>query len=115
MNQIRDPKDSPEGANLLQRLHYSFGPILAGILLDFLDFVTFGPIGIYAGLFVGAGIGWWIGSLYGFTQRQKVLLAVVSGLYMMIPSTEFVPMATIVGGLARWMERDRQSQNTRKK
>jgi len=90
--------------NLFERLHRALGPILAGMLLDLLDLATFGPIGIYAGFIVGAIVGWWIGGLYRFPKSLKIATSILAGIYMTVPMTEFIPIATLIGGVARFLE-----------
>jgi len=88
--------------SFLERLHRSLGPILGGLLLDFADLATFGPLGIYGGFFFGAIIGLWLSSLYGFGWRGKLFWAVVGAAYCFIPGTEIFPIATILGACARF-------------
>jgi hypothetical protein len=89
----------------LPRLHRAFGPIAGGLVLDLVDLATFGPIGLLGGWILGAGVGWWIGSIYGFSKEAKLTLAISAGIYCMIPFTEPLPIATIVSAIARFFEK----------
>ena len=35
--------------SILERLHRSIGPVAGGMILDFADLATFGPLGFYLG------------------------------------------------------------------
>lgn len=103
MKQTEKPK-----YDFLRRLHRSIGPIAGGMILDLVDLATFGPIGFFGGWVLGAAVGWWIASIYGFSKQAKINIAILAGLYCMIPFTEPVPLATIVSALARFFEKPPQ-------
>ena len=87
---------------LWRRLHRAAGPVAGGIVLDLVDLATFGPVGLLGGFVVGGGVGWWLGSLYGFARRGRAACAVAAALYTAIPFTEVFPVATLIGAIARW-------------
>ena len=87
-----------------QRLNRAFGPVAAGIVIDFVDFATFGPIGLYLGLPIGGFAGYWMGRALGLERNPSLLCALLAGVYCMIPGTEMIPVATVVGALARYRE-----------
>jgi hypothetical protein len=91
-------------ASFWRRLYFALGPIAGCMVLDLADFLTLGPIGLVIGVPVGAAIGWWLGSLYGFQTQGRAVLAVLSGIYCTIPFTEVIPVATIVGAIARFYD-----------
>jgi hypothetical protein len=95
---------SGEVFSFWQRLYFALGPIAGCMILDLADFLTFGPVGLVIGVPVGAAIGWWLGSLYAFKTQGRAVLAILSGIYCTIPFTELVPVATIVGGIARFYD-----------
>jgi hypothetical protein len=90
---------------LLERVHRALGPIAGGLLLDLLDLATFGPVGLVAGPVIGGLVGWWLGSLYAFSPRGRALLAAAAAVYLTVPFTEPVPVATLIGAVARFRER----------
>lgn len=92
---------SPE---VLRRANRVFGPIIAGMIIDLVDFATFGPVGLVLGLPVGGLAGYWMGKALGFGRRGSVWCAVSAGVYCTIPGTEMIPLATIVGACARFRE-----------
>jgi hypothetical protein len=97
------PGDSPsEKPSLLYRLHQALGPLAGALILDVVDFTTFGPIGIVLGLVVGVPIGWWISSIYGFSPLSRALFATLAGLYCTVPFTEVLPLATLISASARF-------------
>ena len=77
------------------------GPMLAGLAIDALDLVTFGPIGIYAGMILGVTVGWWLAPELGFPPRARWLSALATGVYCTLPLTGFIPAAAIAAGLTR--------------
>lgn len=87
-----------------QRLNRAFGPVVAGLIIDFVDLATFGPIGQYLGLPIGAFAGYWMGRALGLERKPSLLCAFLAGIYCMIPGTEMIPVATVVGALARYRE-----------
>ena len=96
----------PRKANLTQaqRLNRAFGPVVAGLIIDFVDLAMFGPIGVYLGLPIGGFAGYWMGRALGLERKPSLLCALLAGVYCMIPGTEMIPVATVVGALARYRE-----------
>ena len=88
-------------ASVAQR---AFGPVVAGAIIDIIDFATFGPLGLVFGLIVGGGVAWYICYLYGLPLRQKLLWSLAAGIYCTIPFTEFIPVGTLVGAFIRYRE-----------
>ena len=88
----------------LSRIHRALGPVAGGLIIDFVDLATFGPIGIFLGLILGGGIGWWVGSIYRFSPENRTLWAVVCGIYCTIPFTAIFPVMTIISAVARFGE-----------
>lgn len=95
------PRPPPTQA---QRLNRAFGPVVAGLVIDFVDLSTFGPIGTYLGLPIGGFAGYWMGRALGLERKPSLLCALLAGIYCMLPGTEMIPVATVVGALARYRE-----------
>ena len=91
-----------------RRLNRAFGPVVAGLILDVVDFATFGPIGFFLGIPVGLAAGYWLGSCLGLERRHCVWIAMASALYCATPGTEFIPLGTLVGACARFWESGRE-------
>ena len=89
----------------MARLHRALGPILGGLLLDFTDLSTFGPMGFFLGPFLGAAVVLWLSSLYRFSVKTKIVLAFLAGVYCTVPMTELVPVATLVCAACRFFEK----------
>lgn len=87
-----------------RRANRVFGPIAAGVIIDLVDFATFGPVGLVLGLPVGGLAGYWMGKALGLSRRGSMWCAIGAGIYCTIPGTEFIPLATIVGACARFQE-----------
>ena len=102
------PTPSPEKRQtpepLIHRLHKAIGPLAGGLILDFVDLATFGPLGI-GGFFIGALVGWWICSIYTFPKPVRVILAILSGVYCLLPFTELLPVATLISAIGRFWEK----------
>ena len=81
-------------------------PILSGLLIDVIDFATFGPLGIYTGFVLGAAAAYFLCRLQDIAPRQSLYVAVAAGLYCMTPLTEFIPVGTALGTYLAWRARD---------
>ncbi len=101
MNSTAPAQPKPSQA---QRLNRAFGPVVAGLVIDFVDLATFGPIGLYLGLPIGGFAGYWMGRALGLERKPSLVCALLAGVYCMIPGTEMIPVATVVGALARYRE-----------
>ena len=86
-------------------------PILAGVLLDLLDFATYGPIVLWAGAVVGGLAGYLLAWAMGFARRWPAAV-VVAGAYCMLPFTAFVPLATAAGLVLDWRQKTRAAPET---
>jgi|GEM_PF-1320890 len=102
------PPPRPPGSTL-QRLNYAFGPVIAGLIIDFMDLATFGPVGLFLGPPVGGMAGYWLGRALGLSQRHAVYCALAAGLYCTVPFTEVLPIATIIGACVRFWESGKNS------
>lgn len=95
--------DSPN--TIPQRARHAVSPVVAGLLLDLVDLATFGPVGLYGGFLVAAGLGWWLGGQYGLTRRGRFLAALGAAIYSATPATEWMPLGTLAGALLNWRSR----------
>jgi len=84
------------------RFNRSFGPILAGMVIDLVDFATFGPVGLVAGLPIGGLAGYWMARALELPPRTRWWCALAAGIYCTIPFTEFIPLATLVAAYAQF-------------
>ena len=75
----------------------AMGPVLAGFIIDVLDFATFGSAGLYLGLLLGCPAGWYLARSFGLDHRRSLYFALVCGVYCTIPVTSPVPLATLLG------------------
>ena len=83
-----------------------FGPMLAGLVIDALDLITFGAIGVYTGMILGGAVGYWLAPTLGFPPRGRWLCAIMTGVYCTLPLTGFIPAAAIAAGVSRTIIRD---------
>lgn len=98
-----NPAEQPV-APVGRRLNRAFGPIVAGMIIDLVDFATFGPIGFLLGLPVGGFAGYWMGRCLGLSRRTSFYCALAAGVYCTVPGTELIPLATMVGAYVRFRE-----------
>ena len=74
------------------------------MIIDAVDFVTFGPIGLVIGIPVGAIAGYWLGQSMALEKNACLFCAVAAGIYCTIPFTELLPLGTMVGALVRYKD-----------
>lgn len=67
----------------------------------------FGPLGLTLGPVVGALVGWWVSALYGLSRGGRTVVAIASAIYVSLPFTEILPLATLVSAIARFRSEDR--------
>jgi len=79
----------------------ALGPVLAGFIIDVIDFATFGAIGLYLGFLMGAPAGWYLARAFGLGRRQSLYAALACGVYCTIPVTSPIPVAMLLGVWAR--------------
>jgi hypothetical protein len=96
--------------SFLRRIYYALGPLAAGIMIDVLDLATFGTVGLMIGALVGGYAGWVIGEFEGLSRDNRLALACCAAIYMMIPMTEPVPIATAFTLLARFLKGPREKR-----
>jgi catechol 2,3-dioxygenase-like lactoylglutathione lyase family enzyme len=84
------------------RLHAALGPIAAGLVLDFFDLLTPGPVGYVVGPIVGLIVGGYLAGFHGFKGMSRLALALLAAAYLAAPMTGFLPLATLIGALARF-------------
>ena len=82
------------------------GPVLAGLMLDLLDFATYGPVGLSAGLVVGGIGGYFLAWSLGVDSSRRLFYAGLAGIYCMMPFTAFLPVATVLGTIIQLRESD---------
>lgn len=91
----------PNSSRKWTRYNYAFGPVGAGLIIDAVDFVTFGPVGLALGFPVGAAAGYWLARSLRLETNPSLLCALIAGVYCTIPGTELLPLGTLVGALVR--------------
>lgn len=87
-----------------RRMNRAFGPIAAGMIIDLVDLATFGQIGLFMGLPVGGLAGYWMGTALGLGRKAALWCALAAGIYCMLPLTEVLPLATLVGAWVRFRD-----------
>jgi hypothetical protein len=96
-----------------QRLENAFGPIIGGLVIDLVDFTTFGPLGFAFGMVLGGLAAWWVCSIYHLPLRQRLFWACLAGLYCTVPNTELIPIATLIGAAARFAASGKKKKASR--
>lgn len=109
---VQAESSAPRASTLPGRVNRAFGPVAAGMVIDFVDFATFGPLGLVLGLPVGGLAGYWMGTALGLSRRASVGCAVAAAIYCTLPGTELIPLATIVGACVRFRESGKQRKST---
>ncbi len=80
----------------------ALGPVLAGALLDGIDLLTQGPMGLRLGFPIGGAAGYFLARGLGLSRRSSLLVGALAGLYCALPGTGRLPLATLVGLWARF-------------
>ncbi|MGK0218663.1 MAG: hypothetical protein ACI9HE_002157 [Planctomycetota bacterium] len=94
------PKRTSRGSMLARLLASRYGTLIAGGLLDAVDFTTLGALGVKFGFPIGCLCGWWLSSELRYPKRMRFGIAVACGLYCMFPPTTYLPVAVILGLMA---------------
>ena len=108
---MSDELQSAPPADTARRLNRAFGPVVAGLILDLVDFATFGPLGFFLGIPVGLAAGYWLGTCLGLERKHSVWIAMAAAIYCTMPGTEFIPLGTLVGAFARFWESGRPERD----
>jgi hypothetical protein len=72
-------------------------PVIAGFLLDAVDFMTMGPIGLAGGFVLGGVAAWWAAREMGLRGRGVWVAALAGAVYAATPATELIPLGTLIG------------------
>lgn len=96
---VPEPPPGPRPAARPSRRRSRWAAVLAGMLLDGVDFMTMGPIGLSGGFLFGAVAGWWAAREFGFEARGRWWMALAGAVYAATPATEFLPLGTLAGAL----------------
>jgi hypothetical protein len=92
------PRDEPQaGGEKSARMN----PVMGGMILDAVDFIT--PMGLPApfSLAVGGVAGYMVGSAMRLSFEKRLLLAAVGAAYCSFKGTRVMPLGTLVGMLSR--------------
>lgn len=88
-----------------RRFKRAFGPVLPGMILDLADlFSLTRTVGLSVSFPIGMAIGVWLSLYYPFRLGWRCLIAIASGVYALTPGTEYIPLATILTCLGRFVE-----------
>ncbi len=101
---VAAPAADPETPSEARRVERAFGPLVAGIILDAVDLITFGP----AGLLIGFPVGLWLGWIFRLRWWQMILAGLIAGIYCVIPYTNFIPVGTVIGAFVQYREMGRR-------
>lgn len=96
-----DKEIQPSSSRIWTRYNHAFGPVVAGLIIDAVDVVTFGPFGLVLGVPIGAAAGYWLARSLRLDTNPSLLCALIAGVYCTIPGTELLPLGTLVGALVR--------------
>lgn len=89
------------GSTIARLLASRYGTVVAGGLLDAVDFTTLGALGVKFGFPIGCACGWWLSKELGYPKRFRLGITVACGLYCMFPPTTYLPVAFLLGLMAR--------------
>ncbi|MEZ6121630.1 MAG: hypothetical protein R3C49_00485 [Planctomycetaceae bacterium] len=92
----------------VQRVNRAIGPVAAGMIIDALDVLTLGPVGLLLGIPVGVIAGYWLGRSLGLEKNASLVCAAAAAVYCTVPLTEILPLGTLVGALGRFFQNSDQ-------
>jgi hypothetical protein len=98
---MSDSEKRQSSSRMFSCYNYAFGPVVAGLIIDAVDLVTFGPVGLALGFPIGAAAGYWLARSLRLETNASLICAVMAGIYCTIPGTELLPLGTLVGALVR--------------
>lgn len=96
-----DKEIQPNSSRIWTRYNHAFGPVVAGLIIDAVDIVTFGPFGLVLGVPIGAAAGYWLARSLRLDTNPSWLCALIAAVYCTIPGTELLPLGTLVGAFVR--------------
>lgn len=91
-----------------RRAARSFGPIAAALVIDGIDFMARGPLGLVFGMLVGGSVAYAIGSAFELPVWKRLLLALAAGTYCTLPVLKTVPLATILTAAFQFFQSDKK-------
>lgn len=97
-------------SRLGHRSKQAFRPLIPGLILDLVDFITFGPLGLYLGVIVGCPLGYWICAKARLPFLKRLVGAGLAGVYCTLPFTGWLPAAALLGLYARFWEPPSKSE-----
>jgi hypothetical protein len=101
--EVLPPEGSEDAESSRRRFRRT---IIAGLVIDLVDFVLRGPIGLSLGFPVGCFVGLIMGRYIGLSWLKTFVLGLVAGIYCAFPGTFFLPLGTVVallrGGSRVW-------------
>ena len=108
----KTPPETTQFSTTVNRVNHAIGPVAAGMVIDTLDVMTLGPVGLLLGIPVGALAGYWLGKSLGLEKQASLLCAAAAAVYCTVPFTELLPLGTIVGALGRFQESSAADDST---
>ena len=95
----REPEERPK------RPTRGIPPVLAGLVLDAVDFATMGPLGLYGGFVLGGLAAGWAARQVGLEGRGVWLAALGGAVYAATPATELIPLGAAIGLVLQLLRR----------
>ncbi len=99
-----DEIEAKKPERLIDRLYRAFGPLAGALLIDFVDLITFGPLGLFGGFVIGGIAGWWVSSAYDLSFQKRLLVSILAMIYTAMPFTAPFPLVTILSAAARFFQ-----------
>lgn len=82
--------------------------IFIGFMLDALDALTLGPLGLKIGIPAGILVGFALFSLLKVPLRRRVLYSIGAGIYCAVPMTGPLPLGTLLALLMKLPRNDKK-------
>ena len=93
-DEILPPKSGPESPPQKKagRIH----AVMVGLLVDALDLLTMGLVGIRIGFPLGAILTFYLLGIFRLPLQTRILISLAAGAYCAIPFTSLIPLGTLL-------------------
>ena len=98
VERLPGPDEAAASSRPGRRVWRAVRPVLVGAVVDLVDFATWpSPVGFVFGALAGT----WVAYELRLGWRARLMVALGTGAYCVMPFTRYLPVATLLGALGR--------------